>query len=408
MVRRVPRIVFIISLNIYSRIYGDHLSGMDTWSCFRFASPVSMLFVEYSHNIIVNSFVMTNNNRVIAYFDHQGRIIEVKGVILQSLSQRGSEQPKFYELHTDKMVDFQTRDLEVQLKAPRSTNQANSLFVSADQCAPDNTPPPLPPNHPNQKEIESQKPLGPPTQFKTGDPVTFPIEEAPNGLINGIVGYTGSYNMEKVTELCADQNTITSAFICKIRGKYEFPNFPDGKRLCNMRGFSLVVPTHQLIPGAHLDTSQKSDVINGSVINSKTSFSQAVSSSNSRKVSSSGGSSNYPSTLFIESILCIPPIYRPDYLYLAEYGRSVTIVTNPERGFLNHQKHTSIDKPRVLSHFSGRKMSQIFSGRVRLNSIAIYSSRAFGSNIHRLRIYSLVWMDFIDRREYKEALVYIV
>ena len=40
---------------------------------------------------------------------------------------------------------------------------------------------------------------------------------------------------------------------------------------------------------------------------------------------------------------------------LTEYGPSVTIVTNPERGFLNHQKHTSIDMPRVLVTFQVEK-----------------------------------------------------
>ena len=38
-------------------------------------------------------------------------------------------------------------------------------------------------------------------------------------------------------------------------------------------------------------------------------------------------------------------------LFEIQYALDVTIDTNPERGFLNHQKHTSIDKPRVFSHF---------------------------------------------------------
>ena len=32
--------------------------------------------------------------------------------------------------------------------------------------------------------------------------------------------------------------------------------------------------------------------------------------------------------------------FAPGKFRLTEYGRSVTIVTNPERGFLSHQKYT--------------------------------------------------------------------
>ena len=56
---------------------------------------------------------------------------------------------------------------------------------------------------------------------------------------------------------------------------------------------------------------------------------------------------------------------RPEAL--TEYSPSVTIVTNPERG-LSQPSNTSIDKSRVFSHFSGRKMSQLFAGRVRLTN----------------------------------------
>ena len=52
-----------------------------------------------------------------------------------------------------------------------------------------------------------------------------------------------------------------------------------------------------------------------------------------------------------------------------QYALDVTIDTNPERGFLNHQKHTCIDKPRVFSHFLCGKMSQMFAGRVRLKRV---------------------------------------
>ena len=46
---------------------------------------------------------------------------------------------------------------------------------------------------------------------------------------------------------------------------------------------------------------------------------------------------------------------------LTEYYRSVTIVINPERGFLNHQiTHFHRQVPR-FSHLSGGKMSQIFA-----------------------------------------------
>ena len=59
---------------------------------------------------------------------------------------------------------------------------------------------------------------------------------------------------------------------------------------------------------------------------------------------------------------------------------SITIVTNPKGTFSNIKKHTSIVKHRVLSHFSGRKMSQIFSGSVRLIRKACINESTVFSN----------------------------
>ena len=84
----------------------------------------------------------------------------------------------------------------------------------------------------------------------------------------------------------------------------------------------------------------------------------------------------HPPQVFVQIEIQSTPLNRvtsgPGYLdpikrrnILTEYCRSVTIVTKSQRGFLNHQKHISIVKHRVFSHFSGKKMSQILSGSVR-------------------------------------------
>ena len=226
---------------------------------------------------------------MIAYFEFKGDTRLIKGLIIQSLHLKAYSQPNYYELRTDEIVDFRIRDAEVQLKADRKTEISHSLFVIADQCAPDTDvqpPPPLPPSHPKQKQTAG---------YQTGDPVTLPIEEAPNGLINGIVGYTGIFNNYEVAEVCVDQATVTSAFISKIRGRYEVPGFPDERRHFHFKGYSLVVVAGSLLPGAHVDISQKG--VNGNLNKEKT-FAQAVSSSNSphSRKPSKYGNSDYPCT----------------------------------------------------------------------------------------------------------------
>ena len=67
---------------------------------------------------------------------------------------------------------------------------------------------------------------------------------------------------------------------------------------------------------------------------------------------------------------------------LTEYDRSVTIVTNPERGFLNHQMTHFHRQVRVFSHASARKMYQIFAGRVRLKTcIALLFAQVYLRNV---------------------------
>ena len=233
---------------------------------------------------------MSQNNRVVAYFEAKGQTHLIKGVIVQNLQLKAFSQ-YYYELYTDERIDSSVRDAEVKLKADRTASYYRSLFVTPEQCAPDIAPP-LPPNHPHQKQIDAQKPYaGIKTLYHTGDPVTMPLEEGPNGLINGVVGYTGLFKNEEVAELKASMDTVTSAFISKIRGRYEVANFPNELRQCQMKGFSLVVSTSLLIPGAHVESGQKG--VAGFANKEKT-FAQAV-SSNSSKKSYNSANSEYPS-----------------------------------------------------------------------------------------------------------------
>ena len=77
--------------------------------------------------------------RVIAYFEVNGRDVEISGSILTTLSDKSGKL--YYELHTDKPVHFQIRDKEIKLKAPRTTAKENSLFVTSDQCIQENPEP---------------------------------------------------------------------------------------------------------------------------------------------------------------------------------------------------------------------------------------------------------------------------
>ena len=191
-------------------------------------------------------------NRVVAYFDINGKDVEIPGTILTKLSDKSGQV--YYEIHTDKHIGLRVRDKEVRLKAYRtSTTYENSLFVRTDQCVqedPDHqnlSAPPLPPNHPtayNGAVTNTERK----TTFILGDLITLPLDEGTNRLINGTVGYSGIYKNREVVELCADTKENTSAFICSIRDKYELPNFPDHLRHHDMKGFSLVVDTNTVIP----------------------------------------------------------------------------------------------------------------------------------------------------------------
>ena len=191
----------------------------------------------------------TSALRVIAYFEVNGRDVMISGSILTTLSAKSGES--YYELHTDKPVHFQIRDKEIKLKAPRTTVIDNSLFVTSDQCIQENPapqdqqPPPLPPNHPTAHNGAVAKLKN--TQFVLGDLITLPLEGA-DGLINGTVGYSGTYKGRAVVELCASPHEYKSAFICSLRNKYEAVDLPDHLRHHDMKGFSLVVDAKSVIP----------------------------------------------------------------------------------------------------------------------------------------------------------------
>ena len=209
-----------------------------------------------------------SRERVIAYFDVQGKDCAIHGTICTKFSDKSHQV--YYELHTDNPVPLQVRDQEIKLKAQRTTTMNNSLFVRTDQCALENPiiqandppPPKLPPNHPTAHTgaVTTQRRA----RFILGDLVTLPLD-GKNGLINGTVGYCGIHSEREVIELCANSTEYRSAFICGLRHKYEVPDFPDHLRHHDMKGFSLVVDAKSVIPH------------DGSLV-SPTDFSQTVSS----------------------------------------------------------------------------------------------------------------------------------
>ena len=75
-------------------------------------------------------------NRVIAYFDVQGKEYAIHGTIFTKFSDKSHQI--YYELHTDNPVPLLVRGKEIKLKAQRTTTIENSLFVRDDQCAPEN------------------------------------------------------------------------------------------------------------------------------------------------------------------------------------------------------------------------------------------------------------------------------
>ena len=238
------------------------LVPMDTW----FSDSLPNLYLIYAYSRVVlhlefQLFIITitllnrlvigmadaNPKRVIAYFyGRNNSVTQVKGKVIQILIVNHNE---IYELMTDSPVPLRIRDAEIKLEAHRRTKFEYSLFVSAEQCAPETTADTAhtKPVTQSQHNSHSQTPSRP-SRYKKGDSVTLPVEEVHSGLINGTVGYTGRYNNMEVVEICADQHSTTSSEITKIRDKFEVPNFPDGKRLNAMKGFSLVVRSDVVIP----------------------------------------------------------------------------------------------------------------------------------------------------------------
>ena len=86
-----------------------------------------------------NELDKLSEDRVIAYFNVQGKDVTIRGTILNTLSDKSYEV--YYELHTDNPVPSLVRDEEIKLRARRTTTLENSLFVRDDQCGVENPGP---------------------------------------------------------------------------------------------------------------------------------------------------------------------------------------------------------------------------------------------------------------------------
>ena len=83
-----------------------------------------------------NELDKLSEDRVIAYFDVQGKDCAIHGTICTKFSDKSHQV--YYELHTDIPVPSLVRDKEIKLRAQRTTTMNNSLFVRTDQCTLEN------------------------------------------------------------------------------------------------------------------------------------------------------------------------------------------------------------------------------------------------------------------------------